>query len=154
MGEPRCVPASLKHARQLAETLSSADRQELDATTRLSHAQALDQAVRASVAPVAYLAANRKPFAIKGVLPDGRIWMLSSDAMQDAPNRWFFARRAKADLERDQARWPRLFNIVDARNTRHMRLLQWLGFQFDAPFKTGVTTFYPFWRQAHVRRSI
>lgn len=106
--------------------------------------------VRGSGTRYAYIGSDGLPFAIRGVMPGGVIWMLSSDAIREPSNRWFFARRAKADLAKDHAKHGRLHNLIDARNTVHARLLEWLGFSFGEPVLRGAVPFIPFWRDADV----
>ena len=69
---------------------------------------------------------NGKTAALGGVYPGGIIWMLTTPAIHDYPIT--FAREAKRFL--DSMDYPLLWNIVDKRNTVHLKLLRFLGFKF------------------------
>ena len=56
----------------------------------------------------------------------GLIWMLTTPAIEEYPHT--FAREAKRFVERRKE--PLLWNIVDERNTVHLKLLRFLGFKF------------------------
>ena len=68
-----------------------------------------------------------------GVGPDGSIWMLCTPAIHDYPIT--FAREAKRFVESRTE--PLLWNIVDKRNTVHLKLLKFLGFKFLREIKYG-----------------
>ena len=57
-----------------------------------------------------------------------------------------FAREAKKYIESRPE--PYLWNIIDARNTVHLKLLKWLGFEFLEEFEYGPNnlTFIKFYR--------
>ena len=63
---------------------------------------------------------------LAGVHSNGAIWMLCTQAIEDFPHT--FAREAKRFI--DSREEPLLWNIVDKRNTVHLKLLQFLGFKF------------------------
>ena len=70
---------------------------------------------------------------LAGVGNDGAIWMLCTPAIHRYPIT--FAREAKRYVDsRDE---PLLWNIVDCRNTVHLKLLKFLGFKFLRKFKHG-----------------
>ena len=70
---------------------------------------------------------------IAGVQPDGRIWMLCTPAILKYPKT--FAREARRFVESREEKL--LWNIVDKRNTVHMKLLRFLGFKFLRELKHG-----------------
>ena len=78
-----------------------------------------------------------------------KIWMLCTDAIHDYP--LTFAREAKRFIESREEKL--LWNIVDKRNTAHLKLLKFLGFKFLRELKHGPNqlTFIEFCR---VRTSI
>ena len=85
-----------------------------------------------------------KGFCISFTVPDGRtaglavigdngsIWMLCTPAIHDFPV--LFARQAKRFI--DSRNEKLLWNYVDKRNTAHLRLPKFLGFDFieEVPF--------------------
>ena len=76
---------------------------------------------------------NGKTAGMAGVGPDGAIWMLCTPAIHDYPIT--FAREAKRLVESRTE--PLLWNIVDKRNTVHLKLLKFLGFKFLREIKYG-----------------
>ena len=68
---------------------------------------------------------NGKTDGMAGVDPGGLIWMLTTKAIEEYPIT--FAREAKRYVERQKGL---LWNIVDERNTVHLKLLKFLGFKF------------------------
>ena len=73
-----------------------------------------------------FKAPNGMSAAIGGVESDGRIWMLCTDLVQQYP--LTFARDCKRML--DSRPEKLLWNVVDKRNTTHIKLLRFLGFKF------------------------
>ena len=92
---------------------------------------------------------NGKTAGLAGVQEDGKIWMLCTDAIHDAP--LTFAREAKRFI--NSRKEELLWNIVDKRNAAHLKLLKFLGFKFLRELKHGPNqlTFIEFCR---VRTSI
>ena len=70
---------------------------------------------------------------LAGIEEDGRIWMLCTSAIHDFPIT--FAREAKRYVDSRQEKL--LWNIVDKRNTVHLKLLRFLGFKFLRELKHG-----------------
>ena len=92
---------------------------------------------------------NGKTAGMAGVQEGGKIWMLCTPAIHEYP--LTFAREAKRFIESRQEEL--LWNIVDKRNTAHLKLLKFLGFKFLRELKHGPNqlTFIEFCR---VRTSI
>ena len=76
---------------------------------------------------------NGKTAGLAGVQENGLIWMLCTPAIHDYP--LTFAREAKRYVESRNEKI--LWNIVDKRNTVHLKLLQFLGFKFLRELKYG-----------------
>ena len=76
---------------------------------------------------------NGKTAGMAGVEPNGSIWMLCTPAIHEYP--FTFAREAKRFV--DSRKEKLLWNIVDKRNTVHLKLLQFLGFKFLRELKYG-----------------
>jgi len=83
-----------------------------------------------------------KTAGLAGIEEDGRIWMLCTDAIHKYPIT--FAREAKRFIDSRQE--PILWNVVDARNTAHIKLLKYLGFKFlrTVPFGPNQLPFIEF----------
>ena len=76
---------------------------------------------------------NGKTAGVAGVGSEGSVWMICTPAIHDYPVT--FAREAKRFIESRTE--PLLWNIVDKRNTVHLKLLKFLGFIFLREFKYG-----------------
>ena len=76
---------------------------------------------------------NGELAGIAGVHGEGQIWMLCTPAIFKYP--MTFAREAKRYVESRQEKL--LWNIVDKRNTVHIKLLRFLGFKFLRELKHG-----------------
>ena len=82
---------------------------------------------------VYFTAPNGKTAGVAGVQQGGLIWMLCTPEVEKYPHT--FARQAKKFI--DSRTEPLLWNIVDKRNTVHLKLLQFLGFTFLRELKYG-----------------
>lgn len=75
------------------------------------------------------------PVCMFGVAPQsvlsgiGRPWMLAATGLEAAQVP--FLRASRPVVRAMRASYPRLINLVDARNAVAMRWLRWLGFRFD-----------------------
>ena len=75
---------------------------------------------------------NGETAGIVGIIND-KIWMLTTPAIHDYPIT--FAREAKRFI--DSRTEPYLWNVVDKRNTVHIKLLKFLGFDFHEELLFG-----------------
>ena len=76
---------------------------------------------------------NGELAGIAGVHDKGQIWMLCTPAILKYPVT--FAREAKRYVDSRQEKL--LWNIVDKRNTVHLKLLRFLGFKFLREIEHG-----------------
>lgn len=140
----RRVPATLEHARVLAPLLSEADKLEIQHNSGREPFEALSDGLRQSVGCWSYLDNTGTPYVMQGVLPGGYIWMLCSDEIRRPRNLWFFARRAKKDLKKQFKKFGVLRNRVYAENKTHIRLIDWMGFDFGAEVNMNGNKFIEF----------
>lgn len=96
---------------------------------------------------VSFIVPDGKTAGIAGVNTNGAIWMLTTPAIHDFPVT--FAREAKRFI--DNRPEPFLWNIVDKRNTVHLKLLRFLGFEFHEEIQHGPNnlSFIPFDKCVH-----
>ena len=73
---------------------------------------------------------------------EGCPWLLGTKKLDKYPVT--FMRHARPYLERMKARYPRLSNLVDVRNSRSVRWLKLLGFNMHQPVAINGGQFYPF----------
>jgi DNA phosphorothioation-dependent restriction protein DptG len=81
--------------------------------------------------------ADGTPIAMWGVTPDagkvGRVWMLgTNELVSNRRIRLRFLREVREYLQQLFKTYAVLWNCVDARNTVHVRWIQWMGFTFVA----------------------
>jgi len=152
-------PASRSDADSLGERLRVADIEEIRAASGLAPLEALrrsydfsthvwavrdpgGQQIAATIAP---------PIALWGVGPlsliEGRgcPWLLASDAFEQlGPD---IARLSRPLVAGMRNLYPRLENRIDARHTKAVRWLSWLGFAIDPAESWGVEgrPFHRFW---------
>ena len=93
---------------------------------------------------------NGELAGMAGVHDGGQIWMLCTPAILKYPVT--FAREAKRYVESREEKL--LWNIVDKRNTVHLKLLKFLGFKFLRELKHGPNqlTFIEFCRVFRSKR--
>ena len=82
---------------------------------------------------VYFKAPNGEIAGVAGVHSNGQIWMLCTPSILKYPVT--FAREAKRYVDSRQEKL--LWNIVDKRNTVHLKLLRFLGFKFLREIEHG-----------------
>ena len=118
-------PITLEAAIEVASNLRPEDRREVEEGHGVdSYTSIISKAQEGSC--VYFNVPNGKTAGMAGVEDDGCIWMLTTDAIYDYP--LTFARESKRYVERHSDK--RLWNIIDKRNTVHLKLLKFLGFEF------------------------
>jgi hypothetical protein len=75
---------------------------------------------------VSFTVPDGRTAGLAGITPDNAVWMLTTPAIHEYP--LTFARESKRFIESRPE--PYLWNVVDKRNTVHLKLLQFLGFKF------------------------
>ena len=125
-------PITTKAAYEVASNLRPEDRRELEEGWGVEPIRYLLSA--AYTTPCVYFTApSGKAAGMAGVGQRGDIWMLCTPAIYEKPI--MFAREAKRYVDSRQE--PLLWNIVDKRNTAHIRLLKFLGFKFLRKVRHG-----------------
>ena len=121
-------------AEYIGPRLREADRREIAAASGRELLHSLLFGVAHSEILCTIVGSTGCPVGLFGIAPVGPIcgivWFLSTDDLVRSPMRIQFIREAKAWLKKLHAYRPLLTNILDERNTVHIRLLKWLGFVF------------------------
>ena len=73
-----------------------------------------------------FKAPNGMSAAIGGAEPNGRIWLLCTDTVKKYPLTFIRDIKKFVDDRPEKLLW----NVVDKRNTTHIKLLRFLGFKF------------------------
>lgn len=114
----------------MCSEVRQADRDEVRAYTGSTVLNALVKGITGS--KLSYtVKLNRTPIAIFGVVGEesfGTVWLLGTDAIQLIKRP--FLRQSKAWLAHLEEGYELVGNVIDARNTLHIRWLHWLGFSF------------------------
>ena len=118
-------PITYEAALEVATNLRSDDRREVVEGHGLNPMIFLPLAAEEGSA-VYFTVPDGKTAGLAGVGDGGAIWMLCTPEIERYPIT--FAREAKRFV--DSREEPLLWNIVDCRNTVHLKLLKFLGFKF------------------------
>tara|TARA_B100001113_G_C21063487_1_gene602265 strand:+ start:55 stop:492 length:438 start_codon:yes stop_codon:yes gene_type:complete len=125
-------PITLEAATEVASNLRSDDYRELTEGHGVNPIAWLPIAAQDG-SSVYFTVPDGKTAGLAGVGNDGSIWMLCTPEIHRYPIT--FAREAKRYV--DSREEPLLWNIVDCRNTVHLKLLKFLGFKFLRKFEHG-----------------
>ena len=125
-------PITLEAAVEVASNLRSDDRREVEEGHGIPSAL-LPSLMSQNPSYVYFTVPDGKTAGMAGVGQEGDIWMLCTPDIHRYPIT--FAREAKryVDSREEQLLW----NIVDSRNTAHLKLLKFLGFKFLRKLKHG-----------------
>ena len=118
-------PITYEAALEVATNLRSDDLREVVEGHGLNPMILLPLAAEEGSA-VYFTVPDGKTAGLAGVGDDGTIWMVCTPEIERYPIT--FAREAKRFV--DSREEPLLWNIVDCRNTVHLKLLKFLGFKF------------------------
>lgn len=114
----------------LTRTLRRADLAEIAAHSGLSPHAAILRGVCASEVVCTIVGLKGEPVGVFGVGAAGCLWMLGSDALAQGRLGRQFLRECRSYVDILQRGYPLLFNVIDARNTVHIRWLRWMGCTF------------------------
>ncbi len=118
-------PITLEAATEVASNLRPDDRREVEEGHGIDP-MLLPSLMSSNPSYVYFTVPDGKTAGMAGVGEDGNIWMLCTPDIHRYPIT--FAREAKRYV--DNRPEPLLWNIVDMRNTVHLKLLRFLGFKF------------------------
>jgi hypothetical protein len=134
----------MEDARHIAANMRQADRQECEALTGAPPEIILPQAI--GKPGVITWEVDGVPVAMGGVdqsIPHvGVVWMATTNDI--IKHRRKFLRVCRPMLRRLHQNFPILTNLVDARNTLHIRWLKWLGFVFTQKIERWGAASVPF----------
>ena len=139
-------PITYEAALEVATNLRSDDLREVVEGHGLNPMILLPLAAEEGSA-VYFTVPDGKTAGLAGVGDDGTIWMVCTPDIERYPIT--FAREAKRFV--DSREEPLLWNIVDCRNTVHLKLLKFLGFKFLRKVTHGPNNL-PFIEFCRVRR--
>jgi hypothetical protein len=137
---PEIVTAQLEHIPLIAARVRPADREEIWAAACQSPEACLENSFRISHLAWTGLI-DGVPVCMFGVVQasllenKGRPWMIGTDLLDR--HQVVFLRRCLKCVDTMQMVFHQLENWVDTRNTRTIRWLKWLGFEFDPPQPMG-----------------
>lgn len=129
----------------LAPRLRPADRQEIEAVTGKKDQEeaSLLKGYETSDVCSTFLTPEGNPAGMFGVVAPsghwGRIWLLATPDIERWPK--LFIRYSRPILGLLNIKYPILYNVVDTRNTVHIRWLKWSGFRFMHRIQHNATEF-------------
>ena len=125
-------PITLEAATEVASNLRPDDLREVEEGHGIDH-RFIPLIMSQNPSYVYFTVPDGKTAGMAGVGQEGVIWMLCTPDIHRYPIT--FAREAKryVDSREEQLLW----NIVDSRNTAHLKLLKFLGFKFLRKLKHG-----------------
>jgi hypothetical protein len=138
------ILANRRHCRLLSPFLRAADAAEIAAHGH-TPLESLALGLRTS-SPCYTVLSDRWPCAMFGVVPHGNVgivWMLGSELLIARPSE--FARCSLEFADRLFRPFDVVANLVDLRNTVHIRWLEWLGCTFHKS-ETTIIGGHPFGR--------
>jgi len=130
--KPYYRDATTKDAILLANNLRKEDREELEGVGHKNVLLALIFIVQLSETAIAFFDEDDSLGGIGGIMPDPRdgvaiVWMLCTPVVQRKPHT--FVRQTKRWIKEQHKEYRMLWNIADARNKFHHKLLKLLGFK-------------------------
>ena len=140
-------PATLEVAHEVASQLLPDDYREVYEGHGHDPKIWMPLYVKMSKEAVYFTAPDGQIAGMAGVQENNAVWMLCTPVILD--NKFTFAREAKKFIDSRTEKY--LWNIVDKRNTTHLKLLQFLGFKFIREIKHGPNnlTFIEFIKCVH-----
>jgi hypothetical protein len=115
----------------LAIYLRASDIAEIEANHRVDHASVVLSSVCNSDRGWCVLK-DGQPVVLCGRAPVGKAeaqaWFLATDELYDPAVQRFVSRRCHEFVDLMHEGYPKLWNYIDARNTKTLRWLEWLGF--------------------------
>ncbi len=135
----------------LSPQLREADKREVE-TLGLTSEKALCVGYLQSSICRTIVNGHDDPVAMFGVVPSdeqsGIVWMLGSNLLLDIKQ--VFLKQCKQEVIKLNNIYPLLYNIIDSRNTLHIRWIKWCGFKIIGKTMVNNIKFYEFCRIAHV----
>ena len=125
-------PITIEAAKEVAMNLRSDDLREVEEGHGLDPLEHLIWSAQ-NLPCIYFKMPNGKTAGMAGVSPNGQIWMLTTPVIEEYPHT--FTREAKRFVESRTE--PLLWNIIDKRNTVHLKLLKFLGFKFLREIEHG-----------------
>ena len=128
--------STVADVRYLAEHMRTRDVAEVKAQAGCTPEQMLLHCFFMSRPCMTMISRHGHVMGMWGVIPEangGRVWMLGTEGMvDDKRDRRTFLRKSKEQLQQLFSDYSVLFNVVDARNTVHIRWIKHMGFTFVA----------------------
>jgi len=127
-------PATIDDAKYLAPRLRQADRDECIAVVGKPPEAFLPGSVTLATGAWTIIAPTGGRIGMFGVSPTptlpnvGTVWMVATDELPKYATQ--FLRESRRWVSVMQDHYPILWNVVDTRNTVHMRWIAWCGFKF------------------------
>ncbi len=141
----KIVKALAEHIDVIAPNVREADREEMLAYNGMTPRQALELSLYNSQGEAWTGMANDVPVCIFGVAKPNYIWLVGTEDIHKYDK--LFLSKSRKILKELLEKHPILENYVQAKNTRSVQWLAWLGFNMEQPEPMGVNNelFCHFW---------
>ena len=127
--KPYYREATIEDALHVVNNIREEDKQEIEGLGFSPFL--LPISVIESESPVAFFDELNNPLGVAGVVPTepgmGQVWMICTPYVKRIPHT--LVRQSKKWLANEEKKYQLLYNIADARNTLHHKLLKLLGFK-------------------------
>jgi len=136
------VPATEEHAHYIASNIRPEDKTEIWAASMYKPKEAMLKGMKMSDHTVTGLA-NGEPVAMWGMVRDSLVlsgatpWLVATTALEEKNIAIAFIRRSRGAMLSNLNYYGTLENYVDARNTRSIQWLKWIGFTIEEPEPYG-----------------
>lgn len=149
-------PTKPEDAYLVAPRMRQEDINEVKAASGLGPLEGLQRGIEAS-AECYTIWVGDNPIGIFGVVPTGNesigcVWMLGTDIIKE--HQIEFLRKSIEWRDEFQNTYSVLFNNIDARNTLHIKWLQWLGFTFINQFPEYGAELRPFYQFVRINTNV
>lgn len=135
---PDTRPSTPEDVIDLAPRLRAEDLREVETINGCSGLTALSDGLRTSDECVT-IEHEGRVIGMFGVAPldpgVGAIWLLASDELPKI--RWAFLKKTRPWIQYFLTKYPTLTNMVDSRNTQHVKWIKWAGFTFTNTYELG-----------------
>jgi hypothetical protein len=151
------TPTTVEDVEYIAPKLRTADKNECQAATGKEPLDVLLSSLEIGDLTLTLRTPQGERVGLCGVVAShldnaGIIWMCATDDIYQ--HQMTFLRNSKAALAKLSQGYTVLFNCVDARNTVHMKWLDWMGFTFINKHETYGAESRPFYEFVRINKNV
>lgn len=143
--EVKILKAKAAHIKYIADHVRDADRQEMLDYNMMTPMESIQLSLYNSQGEAWTGLVDGVPVTMFGVAKPNWIWLVGTKDIHKYET--VFLIKSRKILKKILEKHPMLENYVEAKNTRSVQWLSWLGFEMDEPERTGANNelFIYFW---------